>query len=136
MPTLLNGLPPMRVALGASGVLALVSHQDELWLGGWISPMFSDKPLVHSLGVRSVAVSNYHLAIQYHNGQMWTGGFFPQDGKLARSTAAPVRDGLHPTPHSGVQAVFADTIGTNRACTAWAGADGRWQWAGASPLVA
>ena len=36
----------------------------------------------------------------------------------------------------GVRAVFADTVGTNRACTAWASADGAWHWAGASPLEA
>lgn len=132
-PKRLAGLPPMRAALGASGLLALISVKDELWLGGWTSPMFSEKPVFHSSGIQSVAVSDYHLAIQYQNGEMWTGGYFAQDGKLARPATDPVRERLHPTAHGRVCTVFADTVGINRACTAWASADGTWHWAGASP---
>ena len=135
VPRLLPRLPPMRQVRIGAGMLALVSTSSELWLGGWCSFMLSDRPLYYSSQVKCVHISDYHLAVIRTDGTLWTGGYFPQDGKLARSTTAPVRDGLHPTPHSGVQAVFADTIGTNRACTAWAGADGTWQWAGASPLV-
>jgi hypothetical protein len=135
VPMRLPCLPPMRQALVASGLLALVSESSELWLGGWCSPMLSVRPLRHSAHVRYVRISNYHIAVVREDGVLWTGGYFPQDGKLARPTPEPVCDSLQPTAHTAVQALHTCTLGVNRACTAWAGADGTWQWAGASSLA-
>lgn len=135
VPTLLPDLPPMRQVRIGAGVLALVSASSELWLGGWCSFMASDRPLYHSSGVKCVHISDYHVAVVRTTGTLWTGGYFPQDGKLARPSTEAVKDGLAPTGHAEVRACQACTLGVNRACTAWAGADGRWQWAGASLLA-
>lgn len=135
VPTRLACLPPMRQARIGAGMLALVSESSELWLGGWCSSMASRRPLRHSGEVKSVQISNYHVAVVRTDGTLWTGGYFPQDGKLARPSTQAVSDYLAPTEHAGVQACHACTLGVNRACTAWAGTDGRWHWAGASSLA-
>ena len=130
-PTLLRHLPPMRQADGASGVLAMISTTSQLWLAGWCSPVRSAAPVHHSDDAHYLAVTDTHLVVVHHDQTLWTGGYFPGDGKLARPCAETVISGLRQTLHSNVHAMEACAVGTNTACTAWA-TEGTWKIAGAS----